>query len=169
MCACMISFIQHKVGALCIFGFQMQLWKMVGFCFVYWSLLNLGSGWNTDIKLDDASTKSSHMFINPFTYPVCKISRLKLVKDARTCLKNCIFSSPISITHLLSVLCILRKILWHAGAKKKTKRLKFFNFTLSLVVFREHHGSERVNKLLSETLVHTSVKLFQQDAPHRLC
>ena len=39
---------------------------------------------------------------------------------------NSIFSGP--MTHLLSVLCVSVKILSHASAKKKTKRLKDFKF-----------------------------------------
>ena len=47
-----------------------------------------------------------HLFvINPFTAPACKMSGPKA-----------------------AVLCVLMKILSHASAKKKTKRLKGFRF-----------------------------------------
>ena len=57
--------------------------------------------------------------INPFTAPTCKISGLK---DARTRLKNSIFSGP--ITHLLSMPRVLMKAFSHASAKKKKKKKK---------------------------------------------
>ena len=57
---------------------------------------------------------------------------------------NSIFSGP--ITHLLSVLRVLMKILSHASAKKKTKGLKVSDFAVLLVaVFESHYGSEGVN------------------------
>ena len=40
--------------------------------------------------------------------------------------ENSVFSGP--VTSLFSVLCILMKILSHANAKNKTKRLKDFKF-----------------------------------------
>ena len=39
-------------------------------------------------------------------------------------------------------MCVLIKILSHAGAKKKTKRIKGFRLALLLVIFSSHHGSE---------------------------
>ena len=54
---------------------------------------------------------------------------------------NTIFSSP--LTHLLSMLCILMKILSHASVKKKTKRLTGLNFAPFLDNFM-WHGSEGV-------------------------
>ena len=42
---------------------------------------------------------------------------------------NSIFSGP--ITHLFSMQCVLMKILSHAGAKKKTKRLTILHFCWS--------------------------------------
>ena len=60
---------------------------------------------------------------NPFTAPACKISGLK---EPRARLKTSIFSGPIIL--LLSVLCVLTEILSNAGAKKKAKRLKGFEF-----------------------------------------
>ena len=61
--------------------------------------------------------------LNPITAPACKISGLK---DARTRLKNSIFSGP--ITHLLSMLCVVIKVLSHASAKRKQNGLKGFKF-----------------------------------------
>ena len=73
------------------------------------------------------------LVFNPFTAPACKISGLK---DARTpLLKKSIFSSP--VTHLLSVLCVLIKILSHASAKKKKKGRRIWNFALLLIVFND--------------------------------
>ena len=60
--------------------------------------------------------------INPFTAAACEISGLKDAPDAAA---NSIFSGP--VTHLLSVLCVLLKILSDAGAKKKTKSCKTSN------------------------------------------
>ena len=51
--------------------------------------------------------------INHFPAPACKISGLK---DAQTHLQTVYFSSP--VTHLLSMLYVLIKILSHANAKK---------------------------------------------------
>ena len=68
---------------------------------------------------------------------------------------NSVFSSP--VTHLLSVLCVLMKILSHTSVKKKTKRLRGSNFTLLLVIFKWHHGSEGVN-VLSTTQGHLRTK-----------
>ena len=67
--------------------------------------------------------------INPFTAPACKISWLK---DAQMHLKNGIFSGP--VTHLLSALCVLIKLLSHASVKKKAKRRKGFKFRTLLVI-----------------------------------
>ena len=62
--------------------------------------------------------------INSFTASACNISRLK---DAWTHLKNYIFSGP--ITHLLSVRCVLMKILSKASfQKRKEKSLRVSNF-----------------------------------------
>ena len=57
------------------------------------------------------SLNESIIPFNPFTAPVCKIARLK---DPHG-----IFSG--AITHLLLMLCVLMKILWHASAKEKRK------------------------------------------------
>ena len=74
---------------------------------------------------------------------LCKISELK---DAWTL--NSIFSGP--ITHLLSVLCGLMKILSRCQCeKRKTKRLKGFRFLTFISVFKWHHGSEGVNQCRS--------------------
>ena len=59
---------------------------------------------------------------NPFTAAACEISGLK---DAGTCLQTVCF--PV-LLHLLLILCVLTKVLPHAGAKKKTERLKGFKF-----------------------------------------
>ena len=72
-----------------------------------------------------------HVPNNPFTAPDCKISGLK---EPQTRLKNRIFSGP--VTHLLSMLSVLMKVLSHACVKKKTKRFKVFKFRLLLVVFK---------------------------------
>ena len=76
--------------------------------------------------------------INPFTARACNISGLK---DAGTRLQACyipvkhvifrssmLYSGP--VTHLLSVLCVLMKILSHASAKRKTKGLTVFHDAL---------------------------------------
>ena len=60
---------------------------------------------------------------NPFTAPACKISGLK---DEWMRLQKSMFSNP--ITHLLSMLYIVMKILLHVSGKKKTKRLKGLRF-----------------------------------------
>ena len=74
---------------------------------------------------------SSAFIINPFTAPACKVSRLK---EPQMRPQNSVFSSP--ITHLLSVISNLMKILSHASAKKKTKRLKVFKFHVFTVIFK---------------------------------
>ena len=74
-------------------------------------------------KIVSVKCLASVACINTFTAPVCKISRLK---DARTCLQTVYFSGPSA--SLLSMLCILVKIISHARVKKKTKRLKGFKF-----------------------------------------
>ena len=53
---------------------------------------------------------------NPFTARACKIFRAERWTDAPV---NSLFSAP--MTHLLSMVCVLMKILSHASAKKKTK------------------------------------------------
>ena len=78
--------------------------------------------------------------LNHFTAPACKISGLT---DAQTPLKNSVCSGP--ITHLLSVLCVWMKIFSHANAKTQKGLRVSNNFSLLLVVFKCHHGSERVN------------------------
>ena len=55
--------------------------------------------------------------INPFVAPACKISGP--LKDARTRQQTVLFSGP--VRHLLSMLCVLVKILSHASTKQKTK------------------------------------------------
>ena len=70
--------------------------------------------------------------INSFTASVCNISRLK---DARTHLKNGIFSGP--ITHLLLVRCVLMKILSKASFKKRKQislRVSNFHFYWSFLM-----------------------------------
>ena len=42
------------------------------------------------------------------------------------------------------MLCVFMKILSHHSAKRKRKRLNDFKFRTFLVVFKQHHGSERV-------------------------
>ena len=79
------------------------------------------------IRVLDASGNWLKPVLNPFTAPAGYISGLT---DAWTPLKNSIFSGP--ITHLLSVLCVLIKVLLRTGAKKKTKRLKGFKFHASI-------------------------------------
>ena len=49
---------------------------------------------------------------------------------------NSIFSGP--VTQLLSVMCVLMKILSHANVKKKKKGLRILNFALLFVVFKRH-------------------------------
>ena len=56
---------------------------------------------------------------------------------------NSLFSGP--VTHLLSMLWVLMKILSQANAKKKTKCLRVSNFVILLVVFKWQYGSEGVN------------------------
>ena len=60
--------------------------------------------------------------LQPLHAVACNISRLK---DVQTHLQTVYFRS---ITHLLSVLCVLLKNLSHASVKKKTERLKGFRF-----------------------------------------
>ena len=69
--------------------------------------------------------------INPFTAPSCKLSGLK---DERKRPQNGIFSGL--ITNLFSVLCVSMKILSHASAKKKTKRLKDVKFPTFIGLFK---------------------------------
>ena len=57
--------------------------------------------------------------INPFTAQACKNFRAERCTDVPA---NSIYSTP--ITRLLSMLCVLMKILLHASAKKKSKSLK---------------------------------------------
>ena len=54
-----------------------------------------------------------------FAASACKVSGLKDGADAPA---NSVCSDR--VTHLLSMLCVLTKILSHASAKKKTKRKK---------------------------------------------
>ena len=61
--------------------------------------------------------------INPFTAPACKTSGLK---DSGHAPANSIISAP--ITHLLSVLYVVTKVLSHAIANEETKRRKDFQF-----------------------------------------
>ena len=69
---------------------------------------------------------------NPFTAPAGEISGLK---DAGThAPANSTFSGPVA--HLLSRLCVLIKILSHAGATKKAKRLKGFRFGTFIARFQ---------------------------------
>ena len=77
--------------------------------------------------------------LNSFTALGCKISELK---SGQTLLLKVDFVG--SITNLISISCVLIKILSHIAAKKKTKRLKDSNFALLLVVLKWCHGSERV-------------------------
>ena len=49
---------------------------------------------------------------------------------------NSICSGP--VTQLLSVMCVLMKILSHASVKKKKKGLRISNFALSFVFFKRH-------------------------------
>ena len=69
---------------------------------------------------------------NPLTAPAskCNISELK---SAHT-LANSIFSGP--RTNVISILCVLMKILSRANTKKKTKRLKVFNFRTFIACFQ---------------------------------
>ena len=72
--------------------------------------------------------------------------------------ENSIFFGPLTL--LLSILCVFMRIASRAngkkkkekkgggggdGKKEKKKRLRMSNFTVLLVVFKCHHGSERVN------------------------
>ena len=82
----------------------------------------------------------SYIIINPFTAQDGKISGLT---NARTPLRNSVCSGP--ITHLLSVLCVWMKILSHASAEKKIKRLR----TFILVFFKWYHGSDGVNSVVA--------------------
>ena len=66
--------------------------------------------------------------LNPFTAPACKISGLK---DAGTSLQNSIFFAP--ITRLLSMLCIVVKVLSRTSAKtKRQKGFRVSNFHWSI-------------------------------------
>ena len=56
---------------------------------------------------------------------------------------NSIFSNP--VTHLLSMLCVLMKLLLPASVKKKRKGSRVSNFTF-IGHFKWHHGSEGVKK-----------------------
>ena len=49
-----------------------------------------------------------------------------------------------SYNNVLSMLCVLTKILLHASANKKRKDLRVSNFALLTVVFKKHHGSKGV-------------------------
>ena len=60
---------------------------------------------------------------NPFTAPACQISRAERGRDVPA---DRVFSGP--VTHRLSILCVLIKLLSHAKAKQKTKGLKGFEF-----------------------------------------
>jgi len=56
---------------------------------------------------------------------------------------------------MFSMLCVLMKIISHARAKKKTKRLS--NFALLWVVFQWHHGSEGVKAVSPRHCIEASV------------
>ena len=116
--------------------------------------------------LSHASVKKKSKRLNPFTASACKLSGLKVHGHPA----NSLFSG--SISHLLSLLCVLIKILSHSSAKKKTEKLKGFDFRtfswscssditavkglkkglrasdfeLLVVSFRRHHSSEGVKK-----------------------
>ena len=78
---------------------------------------------------------SSKYSVNPFAAPACKSSGLK---EPRTCLRNSIFSGP--ITHLLSVLSV-----FHVPVRKiRQTGLRVLNFAVVFVVFKWHHRSEGV-------------------------
>ena len=98
---------------------------------------------------------------NPFAVPACKISGLK--ERCPEAPANSIFSSP--MTHLLSMLCVSMKIVWHTNAKKKKKKKRGgggggANFALLLVFFKWHHGSEWVNALAF--CLHTSPSYYKK-------
>jgi len=67
---------------------------------------------------------------NPFTSPACKTSGLKSAHIHAS--KQYIFRS---ITNLISILCVLMKILSHANAKKR-KKLDDFKFRTFIVRFQ---------------------------------
>ena len=68
---------------------------------------------------------SSKYSVNPFAAPACKSSGLK---EPRTCLRNSIFSGP--ITHLLSVLSV-----FHVPVRKRRQTgLRVLNFAVVFVV-----------------------------------
>ena len=69
-----------------------------------------------------ACVSSFGFVINPFTAPACTIFRVERCTDRGTCK----FSGP--VTHLLSTLSVLMKVLSRASAKRKTERLKGFKF-----------------------------------------
>ena len=64
------------------------------------------------------------------------------------------------VTKLISVLCILMKILSHfhtpAQKKEKKKGFRLSNSALLMVVFQRHHGSEGVNNVALREPVHVA-------------
>jgi len=74
--------------------------------------------------------KSFFRTFNPFAAQACNISGLK---DAGTRLQTVEF--PV-LWRLLSMLCVLMKILWHDNAKNKTETVKGFNFCTFIGLFQ---------------------------------
>jgi len=51
------------------------------------------------------------------------------------------------------MLCVVMKVLSHASAKKKTKKVKSFKFRTFMVAFRRRQGSEGVKPYLDYTFL----------------
>ena len=79
------------------------------------------------------------LFFNPFTAQACKMSGLK---GAHIHLQTVYFSVP---QKSYFQCCVLKKILSHTNAKKKTQTFSILHFAPLLVVFKGHHCSERVD------------------------
>ena len=86
---------------------------------------------------------STSFSLNPFTARACKIYGLKSAR-AHTHLQTVYFPGP--TTNLFSVLFVLMQTLSVSRVmrRKKEKCFRIWNFTLLLVVFKWHHGSERL-------------------------
>ena len=80
---------------------------------------------------------------NPFTAQACKIFGAERCSDSPA--KQCVFSR-------IEMLCLLMKILSHASAKKKTKRLKGFKFRTVIGRFQVK-GLMAVNGLMELLVV----------------
>ena len=92
------------------------------------------------------------MLINPFTAPACKISGLK---DAQTCLQTVYF---LVLYHIyFQCYAFWWKSFQIPVQKRKLKDLRVSKLALLLVVFKWHHGSERVNSLVCQIISSVSL------------